>query len=135
MWEMDHLPHAVRTCVEVLSTSWIWGNKLYCRQYSVVAYVDTYSGKLQPLGAEHYWPRESFKMVCNKDYLRKLQVQKRTRIRNQMDVGDTVYARKCGICSQTGHDHRKCPSGGVHGGGNPAPGTSSSNVPNYQGYP
>jgi len=132
-WTIYHMPcaHALK-CFQQVG----YGATNYIdRQYSVAAYIDTYSGKLQPLGAEHYWPPEPFKMVCNKDYLRKLQVQKRTRIRNQMDVGDTVYARKCGICSQTGHDRRKCPSGGVRGGGNPAPGASSSNVPNYQGYP
>ncbi|XP_075112196.1 uncharacterized protein LOC107774503 [Nicotiana tabacum] len=66
------------------------------RQYSVAEYVDTYSGQLQPLGAEYYWPLEPFKMVCNKDYLRKLQGKKRMRIRNQMDVGDTVYAHSSG---------------------------------------
>ncbi|XP_070019418.1 uncharacterized protein [Nicotiana sylvestris] len=132
-WTIYHMPcaHALKCFQQV-----VYGAKNYSdRQYSVAACIDTYSGKLQPLGVEHYWPSEPFKMVCNKDYLRKLQVQKRTRIRNQMDVGDTVYPRKCGICSQTGHNRRKCPSGGVRGGGKPSPGASSSNVPNYQGYP
>ncbi|XP_070048847.1 uncharacterized protein [Nicotiana tomentosiformis] len=104
------------------------------KKYSAAAYLNTYSGQLQQVGTEHYWQPEPFKMVCNKEYLRKLQVQKRTRIRNQMDVGDTIYAHKCGICSQTGHDCRKCPSAGLGVGGNPAPGGSSSNVPNNQGY-
>ncbi|XP_070029658.1 uncharacterized protein [Nicotiana sylvestris] len=131
-WTIYHMPcaHALKCFQQVglRETNYI------DRQYCVAAYVDTYSRQLQPLGAQHYWPPEPFKMVCNKDYLHKLQVQKRTRIRNQMDVGDTIYVRKCGICSQTGHGRRKCPSGGVRGGSNPAPGASSSNVPNYQGY-
>ncbi|XP_070057120.1 uncharacterized protein [Nicotiana tomentosiformis] len=32
------------------------------KQYSVVAYLNTYSGQLQPVGDEHYWPPEPFKM-------------------------------------------------------------------------
>ncbi|XP_070049766.1 uncharacterized protein [Nicotiana tomentosiformis] len=103
------------------------------KEYSVDAYLNTYSGQLQPVGAEHYWPSEPFKMVCNEDYVRQLQVQKRTRIRNQIDIGNTVYTRKCGICSQTGHNRHKCPSSGLGSGGNLAPGDSSSNAPNYQG--
>lgn len=78
------------------------------------------------MGTEHYWPPEPFKMVCNKSYLHKIQVQKRTRIQNQMDVSDTVYARKCGICSQTGHDRRKCPLAGLGGKTNQARGGYSS---------
>ncbi|XP_070057263.1 uncharacterized protein [Nicotiana tomentosiformis] len=99
------------------------------KEYSIAAYLNTYSGQLQPVGAEHYWPPEPFKMVCNREYVRQRQVQKRTHIRNQMDVGNTVYARKCGICSQTGHDRRKCPSAGLGSGGNSSPVGSSSNVP------
>ncbi|XP_070016979.1 uncharacterized protein [Nicotiana sylvestris] len=121
-WTIYHMPctHALK-CFQQVG---LGATNYIDRQYSVAAYLDTYSGQLQPLGVEHYWPPEPFEMVCNKDYLRKLQVQKRTRIRNQMDVSDTVYACKCGIYSQTGHDRRKCPSGGVRGGGNPAPGAS-----------
>ncbi|XP_070029842.1 uncharacterized protein [Nicotiana sylvestris] len=52
------------------------------KQYSVAAYLNTYSGQLQPVG----------------------------------------------------HVRRKCPSASLGGGGNPAPGGSSSNVPNCQGY-
>ncbi|XP_070014368.1 uncharacterized protein [Nicotiana sylvestris] len=131
-WIIYHMPcaHAMK-CFQQVG---LGATNYVDRQYSIVAYTDTYSGQLQPLGAEHYWPSELFKMVCNKDYLRKLQVQKRSRIRNQMDVGDTVYARKWSICSQIEHYHRKCPSASVGGGGNLAPGASSSNVPNYQGY-
>ncbi|XP_070034344.1 uncharacterized protein [Nicotiana tomentosiformis] len=40
------------------------------KEYSVAAYLNTYSGQLQLVGAEHYWPPEPFKMVCNKDYVR-----------------------------------------------------------------
>ncbi|XP_070054696.1 uncharacterized protein [Nicotiana tomentosiformis] len=92
-----------------------------------------HDNELQPVGAEHYWLSEPFKMVCNKDYERQRQVHKRTRIRNQMDVGDIVYARKCGICSQTGHDRRKCPSADLGSRGNSIPCGSSSNVTHYQG--
>ncbi|XP_070003498.1 uncharacterized protein [Nicotiana sylvestris] len=104
------------------------------KEYSVTAYLNIYSGQLQPVGAEYYWLPKSFKIVCNKECLYKVQVQKQTHTQNQMDVGDTVYARKCGVCSQTGHNRRKCRLVGLGGGGNPAPGRSSSNVPNYQGY-
>ncbi|XP_070010616.1 uncharacterized protein [Nicotiana sylvestris] len=99
------------------------------QQYSVAKYLNTYSGQLQLVGVEHYWPPKPFKMVCNKSYLCRIQVQKRTRIRNQMDVSDTIYVRRCGICSQTGHDRRKCPLGG---NSNQARGGCSSIVPNYQ---
>ncbi|XP_070010572.1 uncharacterized protein [Nicotiana sylvestris] len=99
------------------------------QQYSVAKYLNTYSGQLQPVGAEHYWLPEPFIMVCTKSYLRRIQVQKRMRIRNQMDVSDTIYARSCGICWQTGHDRRKCPLGG---NSNQACGGCSSIVPNYQ---
>ncbi|XP_070036381.1 uncharacterized protein [Nicotiana tomentosiformis] len=105
-------------------------NAMKCFQHTGFAAT---SGQLQSVGAEHYWPSKLFKMVCNKDYVRQRQVQKQMCIRNQMDVGDTVYAHKCGICSQTGHDRRKCPSAGLASGGNSAPDGSSSNVPNYQG--
>ncbi|XP_070056885.1 uncharacterized protein [Nicotiana tomentosiformis] len=40
------------------------------KEYIIAAYLNTYSGQLQPVGAEHYWPPELFKMVCNKDYVR-----------------------------------------------------------------
>ncbi|XP_070037282.1 uncharacterized protein [Nicotiana tomentosiformis] len=131
-WSIYHMPssHAIRCFQHVC----LGPTNYVDKQYSIAAHLNTYSGQLQPMGAEHYWLPEPFKMVCNKEFLRRIQVQKRTRIQNQMDVSDTVYARKCGICSQTGHDRRKCPSASLGGGGNPAPGGSSSNVPNYQGY-
>ncbi|XP_070040292.1 uncharacterized protein [Nicotiana tomentosiformis] len=40
------------------------------KEYSVAPYLNTYSGQLQPEGAEHYWPPEPFKMVYNKYYVR-----------------------------------------------------------------
>ncbi|XP_070057965.1 uncharacterized protein [Nicotiana tomentosiformis] len=129
-WFIYHMPcsHAIR-CFQHAG---LGPTNYVDKQYSVAAYLNTYSGQLQPVSAEHYWPPERFKMVCNKDYLRRIQVQKRTCIRNQMDVSDTVYARKCGICSQAGYDRRKCPSPSLGGGGNQARGGCSSNVPNYQ---
>ncbi|XP_070054259.1 uncharacterized protein [Nicotiana tomentosiformis] len=130
-WSIYHLPcsHAMKCFQHTGFTTMMYIDK----EYSIAAYLNTYSGQLQLVGTEHYWPPELFKMVCNKDYVRQRQVQKRTRIRNQMDIGDTVYVRKCGICSQTGHDRHKCPSAGLGSGGNSAPGGSSSNMSNYQG--
>ncbi|XP_070056098.1 uncharacterized protein [Nicotiana tomentosiformis] len=129
-WSIYHMPssHAIR-CFQHTGLE---PTNYVDKQHSVASYLNTYSGQLQPVCDEHYWPPEPFKMVCNKHYLRRIQVQKRMHIRNQMDVSDTVYARKCGICLQTGHDRRKCPSAGLGGGGNQARGGCSSNVPNYQ---
>ncbi|XP_070053887.1 uncharacterized protein [Nicotiana tomentosiformis] len=131
-WSIYHMPCS--HTIKYFQHTGLGPTNYVDKQYSVAAYLNTYSGQLQPVGAEHYWPPEPYKIVCNKEFLHQRQVQKRTRIRNQMDVGDTVYARKCGICSQTGHDRRKCPSAGLGGGGNPAPSGNSSNVPDYQGY-
>ncbi|XP_070040355.1 uncharacterized protein [Nicotiana tomentosiformis] len=130
-WSIYHLPCSHD--MEFFQHTGFAATRYVDKEYSVAAYVNTYSGHLQSVGAEHYWPPEPFKMVCNKDYMCQRQVQKRTRIHNQMDVGYTIYARKRGICSQIGHDRRKCPSVGLGSGGNLAPSGSSSNVPNYQG--
>ncbi|XP_070007192.1 uncharacterized protein [Nicotiana sylvestris] len=125
-WSIYHMPcsHAIKYFQQV----GLGVTNYADQQYSVAKYLNTYSGQLQPVGAEHYWTPEPFKMVCNKSYLRRIQVKKRTRIRNQMDVSETVYAHRCGICSQTGHDRRKCP---LDGNSNQARGGCSSSVPNY----
>ncbi|XP_070045670.1 uncharacterized protein [Nicotiana tomentosiformis] len=67
-WFVYHMlcSHAIKcfqhTCLE--ATNYV------DKEYSVAAYLNTYSGQLQPVGDEHHWPPESFKMVCNKDYVR-----------------------------------------------------------------
>ncbi|KAM3265556.1 hypothetical protein P3L10_002550 [Capsicum annuum] len=36
--------------------------------------------------------------------------QRTTRVPNEMDRGPAVYGRACGLCRQTEHDRRRCPT-------------------------
>ncbi|KAH0776715.1 hypothetical protein KY290_008126 [Solanum tuberosum] len=79
-------------------------------EFSVRSYKNAYSGQFNPLGGEKYWPDSPFLMIANKKYLRKVGVNKITRIHNEMDVPASTLTRKCSTCKQIGHDRRNCPS-------------------------
>jgi len=79
-------------------------------EFSVRSYKKAYSGQFNPLGGEKYWPDSPFLMIANKKYLRKVGVNKITRIHNEMDVPASTLTRKCSTCKQIGHDRRNCPS-------------------------
>ncbi|KAH0705849.1 hypothetical protein KY285_010378 [Solanum tuberosum] len=72
-------------------------------------YVTTYSGSFSPIGHEAYWPSPSFIMRSNEFY-RRPNRSRTTRIPNEMDRDPVVYGRACGLCRQTGHDRRRCPT-------------------------
>ncbi|KAH0672436.1 hypothetical protein KY290_024674 [Solanum tuberosum] len=72
-------------------------------------YVTTYSGSFSPIGHEAYWPSPSFIMRSNEFY-RRPNRSRTTRIPNEMDRDPAVYGRACGLCRQTGHDRRRCPT-------------------------
>ncbi|KAH0637564.1 hypothetical protein KY289_037479 [Solanum tuberosum] len=72
-------------------------------------YVTTYSGSFSPIGHEAYWPSPSFIMRSNEFY-RRPNRSRTTRIPNEMDRDPTVYGRACGLCRQTGHNRRRCPT-------------------------
>lgn len=69
-WSIYHMPcsHAIKCFQRVgyAETNYV------DQQYSVSKYLNTYSGQLQPVGAEHYWPPEHLKWcvtspICVKD--------------------------------------------------------------------
>ncbi|KAH0722137.1 hypothetical protein KY289_005181 [Solanum tuberosum] len=79
-------------------------------EFSVRSYKKAYSGQFNPLGGEKYWLDSPFLMIVNKKYLRKVGVNKITRIHNEMHVPASTLTRKCSTCKQIGHDRRNCPS-------------------------
>ena len=72
-------------------------------------FVTTYSGSFSPIGHEAYWPSPSFIMRSNEFY-RRPNRSRTTRIHNEMDRDTATYGRACGLCKQTGHDRRRCPT-------------------------
>ena len=79
-------------------------------EFTVRSYKNAYFGQFNPLGGEKYWPDSPFLMIANKNYLRKVGVNKTTRIQNEMDVPASILTRKCSTCKQIGHDRRNCHS-------------------------
>ncbi|KAH0743315.1 hypothetical protein KY290_031308 [Solanum tuberosum] len=72
-------------------------------------YVATYSGSFSSIGHEAYWPSPSFIMRSNEFY-RRPNRSRTTRIPNEMDRDPATYGRACGLCRQTRHDRRRCPT-------------------------
>ncbi|KAH0647500.1 hypothetical protein KY285_032748 [Solanum tuberosum] len=72
-------------------------------------YVTTYSGSFSPIGHEAYWPSPSF-IIRSNEFYRRPNRSRTTRIPNEMDRDPAVYGRACGLCRQTGHDRRRCPT-------------------------
>ncbi|XP_069145728.1 uncharacterized protein [Solanum lycopersicum] len=77
--------------------------------FTIENYVTTYSGSFSPIGHEAYWPSPSFIMRSNEFY-RRPNRSRTTRIHNEMDRDTATYGRACGLCKQTGHDRRRCPT-------------------------
>ena len=45
-------------------------------EFTVRSYKNAYFGQFNPLGGEKYWPDSPFLMIANKNYLRKVDVNK-----------------------------------------------------------
>ncbi|KAH0650215.1 hypothetical protein KY284_030127 [Solanum tuberosum] len=107
-WQSYHIPcsHAIKRFDQIGYQAW----EHMAPEFSLRSYKKVYSGQFNPLGGEMYWPDSLFLMIANKKYLRKVGVNKITRIHNEMDVPASTLTHKCSTCKQLGHDRRNYPS-------------------------
>ncbi|KAM3398888.1 hypothetical protein P3S68_002404 [Capsicum galapagoense] len=49
-------------------------------------------------------------VMRSNEFYRRPNRQRTTRVPNEMDRGPAVYGRASGLCRQTGHDRRRCPT-------------------------
>ena len=105
-WQSYHIPcsHAIKGFDQIGYQAWEH------MAPELRSYKKSYFGQFNPLGGEKYWPDSPFLMIANKNYLRKVGVNKTTRIQNEMDVPTSTLTRKCSTCKQIGHDRRNCQS-------------------------
>ncbi|KAL4579442.1 hypothetical protein LXL04_015590 [Taraxacum kok-saghyz] len=95
-------------CAKLSLNSWQYVD----RCYSIVAYCDTWASEFLPIPHEAYWPQSLFgELLPNLELLRNKKGRPRsTRLRNRMDIKEQRSANLCGICKQSGHNRKKCPS-------------------------
>nr|KAJ0213933.1 hypothetical protein LSAT_V11C400197080 [Lactuca sativa] len=109
-WEVFKYPcsHVLSACATLSLNSWQYVDKCY----SIVKYCDTWASEFSPLPHEAYWPQSLFKeLLPNFELLRNKKGRPRsTRLRNGMDIKEGRKANLCGICKQSGHNRKKCPS-------------------------
>ena len=107
-WQSYHIPcsHAIKGFDQIGYQAW----EHMAPEFTVRSYKKAYFGQFNPLSGEKYWPDSPFLMIANKNYLRKVCVNKTTRIQNEMDVPRSTLTRKCSTCKQIGHDKRNCHS-------------------------
>ncbi|XP_042755359.1 uncharacterized protein LOC111916331 [Lactuca sativa] len=75
-------------------------------------YCSTWASEFSPLPHEAYWPQSSSRQLLpNLELLRNKKGRPRsTRLRNGMDIKEGKNGYLCGICRQSGHNRKKCPS-------------------------
>ncbi|XP_059306290.1 uncharacterized protein LOC132057693 [Lycium ferocissimum] len=122
-WQSYHMPcsHAIK-CFEAMRKM---VSTYVASEYNVESYLKAYAGSFYPLCDQSYWPNEPFSMIANKEYIRKIHVNARTRIPDQMDVPDKTYSRRCSTCKEFGHDKHLCNLQGRGGASNSRSGRTS----------
>nr|KAJ0224725.1 hypothetical protein LSAT_V11C100037040 [Lactuca sativa] len=75
-------------------------------------YCSTWASEFSPLPHEAYWPQSSSRQLLpNLELLRNKKGRPRsTRLQNGMDIKEGKNGYLCGICRQSGHNRKKCPS-------------------------
>ena len=109
-WEVFKYPcsHVLSACANLSLNSWQYVH----RCYSISEYSATWASEFSPLPHEAYWPESSIpQLLPNPELKRKASGRPRsTRIRNGMDIKEGKKRNLCGICKNSGHNKKTCPS-------------------------
>jgi hypothetical protein len=109
-WEIFKYPcsHVLGACAKLSLNSLQYVD----RCYSIVEYCATWASEFSPLPHEAYWPQSSSTVLLpNLELLRNKKGRPRsTRLRNEMDTKERKKPNLCGICRQSGHNQKGCPS-------------------------
>lgn len=101
--------HVLSACAYLSLNCWQYVHKCY----SVIEYSATWASEFYPLPHEAYWPPSPFtrELLPNSELKRTEKGRPRsTRLRNGMDIKEGGKPNRCGICKQSGHNQKTCPS-------------------------
>ncbi|CAI9297141.1 unnamed protein product [Lactuca saligna] len=109
-WEAFKYPcsHVLSACAKLSLNSWQYVDKCY----SIVYYCATWASEFSSLPHEAYWPQSPFnELLPNLELLRNKKGRPRsTRLKKGMDIKEGRNATLCGICGQSDHNKKRCPS-------------------------
>ncbi|CAH1440539.1 unnamed protein product [Lactuca virosa] len=113
-----YTPHVLVKQVALMSKASAHSLRSFNREKGIFELITQRGRNVQVVNLEQktctcaYWPQSMFKeFLPNLELLRNKKGRPRsTRLRNGMDIKEGRKANHCGICKQSGHNRKKCPS-------------------------